>query len=559
MTRSRRRARHAAVRHASALAVACTMLFAATGCGGGSHPAKGQGGQPQAEQLPPPPPPKDPNTPAAPPLVLWAGVTPTGVVQVAQNDLRDYEHMTIASLQGLMARGSNELVWIRPNDGEPWLDYLSATRGISVDTVFSALDMLARFQDKIPGYVRVDSLGNPHSINAGISQAGHTGTIVIDQREELHVATLGLPMLYDVTGYDEPRLLAENPTGWNPSIVFEQKPDILPLLKDLPVLTGGFIYHAGEGRPPFAEQVLAAQPPGAYLLGWRGQNSEQPMVEDASLNSLSLVACDQCQNLSTLAQFPFQPPPRPAPPPAPAVENGTHYVSLMVTDGDNVGFLQNTMWNEQYYGNGLRGAYPLTWEMSPSLVKFAPPILEWYLSHATVNDSFVAGSSGKGYILPHLEPNLNRFLDETEPLLYESGLHIVTAIDDVPLSSGAYDSYANRASIDAVIAKIGPYYQAGDGAVRWVNDKPIVSVRAAIWDDNLTPEQAATAVNALPRAPGAGTNAVSIVVIHPFSRFGTPNNEYGLIDVGRRFRDGLSTHVHLVSIEQAISLLHQLR
>ena len=263
--------------------------------------------------------------------------------------------------------------------------------------------------------------------------------------------------------------------------------------------------------------------------------------------------------MSTLAQFDYQPPSVEPKPTEHAIEQGAHYVSLLVTDGDNIGFLMNELWKQKYFGNGQRGAFPMTWELSPALTRIAPPILEWYLSHGSPNDSFIAGPSGKGYILPHLEPNLDRFLDETEPMLWDSGLHIATVIDELPLASGAYDRYANRASIDAVIAKIGAYYQGGDGAVRFVNDKPIISVKYGIWDGNLTPEQAAAMVNGLPRAPGGGTNAVSVVVIHPFSRFGASERDYGLVDIGRRFRDRLAGHVKLVPIEHLIEIAKQLR
>lgn len=533
------------------------LLAAACGSSGGGQETAGD---PRTEPLLPPPPPKDGSSfTRAPELQLISGVAPRRIVKVSQNALRQYEHLTIASLQGKVARGSEELIWIEPNDDQPWLDYVKETRGVSVERVYNAYDMLHRFIDHIPGYVRVDSLEFPDSINAGISYAGLIGAIAVDRRQELHVQPLGLSMLADLSGYDEAHLLAEHAGEFSRSIVFEQREDILPLLKDLPVLTGGFVFHDGEGRSPFGMSVLASQPPGGFLLGWRGQQSEQPMVEDASLNSLALVACDTCQNISTLAQFAYQPPPVPPKPPVPAIEQGAHYVSLLVTDGDNVGFLMNELWKQKYFGNGQRGSFPMTWELSPALTRIAPPILEWYRAQATPNDSFIAGPSGKGYILPHLEPNLDRFLDETEPMMAESGLRIATVIDELPIASGVYNPYLNRASIDAVVAKVGRYYAAGQGEVAWVNDKPIIAVRDAIWDGHLTPEQAAAEINGLSRAPGAGTNAVSIVVIHPFSRFGASDRDYALVEIARRFRDSLAGHVRLVSIEELVQHARDLR
>ncbi len=535
-------------------------LALAVGSCGGSGGGSGDPATPRTEPLLPPPPPKDASAfTNAPALNLNSGVAPEHIVRISQNALRQYEHLTIASLQGLVARGSTELLWIEPNEDQPWIDHVVATRGITWDRALDAFDVLKRFRDHIPGYVRIDSQGLPDSINAGISFAGLVGAIAVDRRQELHIAPLEIPLLNDLTGYDEARLLAEHPGEFSRSIVFEQREDILPLLKDLPVLAGGFVYHDGEGRSPFALSVLASQPPGGFLMGWRGQQSEQPMVEDASLNSLALIACDTCQNLSTLAQFSYQPPVRVPRPPIPPVEPGLHYVSLLVTDGDNIGFLMNDVWKQKYFGNGLRGAYPLTWELSPALVRVAPPILEWYLGHGTPNDSFVAGPSGKGYILPHLEPNLNRFLDETEPMLWESGLHIATVIDEVAIGSGAYNDYLNRASIDAVIAKIGPYYSGGQGEIRWVNDKPIIAVRTAIWEGFQTPEQAAAAINTLPHAGGAGTGALSIVVIHPFSRFGASERDYALVEVGRRFKDSLDPQVRVVPIEELLQHAKELR
>ena len=78
-------------------------------------------------------------------------------------------------------------------------------------------------------------------------------------------------------------------------------------------------------------------------------------------------------------------------------QNGVMYVSLYISDGDNVQFNQKAsqfLWSNTAH----RGAYPIGLELNPALYELAPTMLEWYISRLTKNDELMGGPAGFSYI-----------------------------------------------------------------------------------------------------------------------------------------------------------------
>ena len=74
-------------------------------------------------------------------------------------------------------------------------------------------------------------------------------------------------------------------------------------------------------------------------------------------------------------------------------EKGVMYVSLYISDGDNVQFNQKAsqyLWSNTTH----RGAYPVGLELNPALYELAPTMLEWYISRLTANDELMGGPAG---------------------------------------------------------------------------------------------------------------------------------------------------------------------
>ena len=71
-----------------------------------------------------------------------------------------------------------------------------------------------------------------------------------------------------------------------------------------------------------------------------------------------------------------------------------HTVAFVMSDGDNLQWLQNDWRSEAWYGAPERGAVPIGWTVPAAAVQLLPSVLAWLTKHATANDTFVAGPGG---------------------------------------------------------------------------------------------------------------------------------------------------------------------
>jgi len=117
-------------------------------------------------------------------------------------------------------------------------------------------------------------------------------------------------------------------------------------------------------------------------------------------------------------------------PPPPPLENKV-YVALILSDGDNVQYMQHGMMRG--WADAARGTIPIGWTVSPLAVDFDPTMLDYYWSTATTNDCLVSGPSGAGYAHINVwnSTNLAIFTKVSAPYLQRSGLRVVTIWDKV--------------------------------------------------------------------------------------------------------------------------------
>lgn len=103
-----------------------------------------------------------------------------------------------------------------------------------------------------------------------------------------------------------------------------------------------------------------------------------------------------------------------------------------------------------------RGRMALNWTIAPGLVDIAPGILNYYYRTATIQDCFVTGPSGMGYMMPFNTLNepgapvgdsltdparMDGYARMTETYLQRSGLRAVTVWDDAtPMQRKSYES-----------------------------------------------------------------------------------------------------------------------
>lgn len=112
-------------------------------------------------------------------------------------------------------------------------------------------------------------------------------------------------------------------------------------------------------------------------------------------------------------------------PPAPSLHNKV-YVSITLSDGDNVQYMQHYM--KKNWGNGARGRVPMGWTAQPLAADLDPAMSNYYWSTATTNDCLVAGPSGAGYTRLDFwgAANVASYARASNPYLQRSGLRGIT-------------------------------------------------------------------------------------------------------------------------------------
>lgn len=150
-------------------------------------------------------------------------------------------------------------------------------------------------------------------------------------------------------------------------------------------------------------------------------------------------------------------------PPTPPLQNRI-YVSITLSDGDNVQYMQHTM--IQNWDSAARGTVPLGWTVQPLLADLDPGMMNYFWSTATTNDCLVAGPSGAGY--DHIEywtsGNIVDFVKASSPYLQSTGIRTVAVCDTV--SSATANAFAtNCVSLLGLNDQDGGYYTAHYGTL----------------------------------------------------------------------------------------------
>lgn len=167
---------------------------------------------------------------------------------------------------------------------------------------------------------------------------------------------------------------------------------------------------------------------GSAYLGWWPE--EQSGVQAASLVGVTTSASDWSTNLTVYGGGPRAIRVKPTPP-KPALQNKI-YVTFILSDGDNLQFLEHSL--KTLWDNPERGKIPLGWTVNPALLDAAPGILNHLYDTATANDALVAGPSGLGYVYPNgwgRQDDLSAWISRTDDYMKRAGFRVVTVWNTV--------------------------------------------------------------------------------------------------------------------------------
>ncbi len=170
-------------------------------------------------------------------------------------------------------------------------------------------------------------------------------------------------------------------------------------LYDYAVASGGFAFwldDANKDEQAIIEEICrtGGYKPGSIVMGYA--KSGDDLLITVNKYGIGYVVSDYYANGSFWCSYPNQSFRQP-PGKARKVEPGKVYVSVTLSDGDNVQFDQNALyvlWRE----DPAKGKVPMGTTMCAGLQELNPFLLEWFYKNRTDNDELMAGPSGYQFI-----------------------------------------------------------------------------------------------------------------------------------------------------------------
>lgn len=472
--------------------------------------------------------------PAAP---VVKGRLPERLHRMNHQSLNRAELVALSSLQGILAKESAENIYL--DDGNAgyriWLDLFRRAPHTEVVDAPAFRDTLARFQNKVAGYILCRA-GDPRSLDIAVSLAGPARGVVMDESLQPVAESLGWHPLYDTRDKDFAWLETVRPAAAPADVLVVQPKELPWQLRDYAVLADAQAmpaWHTADAIERF--QALARCHPNATLLGWGDNDKEDELtfISRSSKAGLPLIPANHVRNLSVLSSLPATGALKQKPAPAdhaaasPAPSRArVHTVTFVFTDGDNLSWLLfDFPTDRRWYGSPARGEISLGWGMAPSLAELAPGVVDWYYQQAAssskARDVFIAGPSGDGYFFPSHMPAdaLDRHCRELNRLMGAADLGLVQIIDTDALDrTDLWGAYLAQPNIDGLIYFDYAPYDKEHGRITWAHGKPVVSAAAQLWGGakNSSPDAIVARLNKAAR-DSHSTRGYSLVVVHAWT------------------------------------------
>jgi hypothetical protein len=323
-------------------------------------------------------------------------------------------------LQGLVNRIQPRIYCYTGDTDVFWLDQMVRRHRIEkIETVATPAALLARFRGVVRGMVVADPR---------LPATRNVATMIAAVRDGLAVSPRlakqwPLPVLDDLRGRWTTSAAAYRwafDNLWdrlNHHVIACSWPDALAL-RDYLVenkvfifwlsgsLDGARAYSDANGELHMMEELFARMPANIPVMSypWAGKDvgiGEGPGVSLFAEFGKYLVGTIDCANLSVHSGLRIGPLRQQPAPDAPPLRRDKVYLSIVMSDGDNLPVLTNGNF-PQLWKDPARGHVPVGWTMSPAAAVLAPDVVDYYYGAATPEDYFLAAVSGVGYTYPDL-------------------------------------------------------------------------------------------------------------------------------------------------------------
>lgn len=415
---------------------------------------------------------------------------PKSLYVIDESNMTNAERTMIATLQGLIANKSDTQIYILTSsepDYKMWLDNLKDDYKINYKIVNDPWKLIDNFKSYVNGYVLYSSV-KPPSINNACTFASLKGSIAIDESIEHILNNHGITNLIQDCR-DSDKYWAYNTlwnSGLNHSTVIDLPPDKFTPLRDYAILSKSLIFYEDNVDDyDLREKIYSSMDDNGRILGWGPD--EHGNVSLASKYGIDMIAADWSYNLSVLSSFPSKPQNQKVTKGIKG-EDGFHYVTFIMSDGDNQQWLLGSNYtNKNWFGSPYRGKFNLGWSLSPSLYYLAPTVFNKYYENASsskYSDAFVVAPSGNGYIYPSKFPanKLSNYTSMLNEYMKKVDQHYVLILDDEAFyKKDLWDKYTCNSNIDGLLYLNYDKNNSYEGKIIWSNNKPVVSCRDLLW------------------------------------------------------------------------------
>lgn len=371
--------------------------------------------------------------------VLWKGNSTIKVDYVrVRQDNGAAEAYLFSSMKGLINR-TQPRIFSYEGDAHAegpyaWLNSL----GISyVENKTNTWVTLAKYASEISGLIVYDPLQN-HTVNLATSIAKEKNALIASPSllHRLTAEPFNFPILEDLRGkFTSPlqvyqTIFDEHWGKTDKRLLIGLSPDHhKAAMREYAVALGAAVIWLDPKKAAesaLLNQFLESMPEGANYMGWWPE--EQPGVDRVSNYGITTIASDYCTNLTFHSGMPRYIDPKPMPA-KPTLENKI-YVAFIISDGDNLQYIEHRM--RRFWDDPNRGSVPIGWTITPAMVDAMPGALNYFHQSATDNDNLISGPSGYGYTYPNnwvnlaLNDQLAGFVAKTEAYNVAAGLRVIT-------------------------------------------------------------------------------------------------------------------------------------
>ncbi|HUA39555.1 MAG TPA: LamG-like jellyroll fold domain-containing protein [Candidatus Sulfopaludibacter sp.] len=353
-----------------------------------------------------------------------------------------------SSMQGIVNRTRPQVICLTSGDGEgeyTWLKLHNLSYNLT-----NGYNLILKYRTNFTGLVVTDT-NQPDTLNLATTMAGVNNELICDPSllATLTNAPYNLPIVDDLRSFhfsDKYALYGYLYTNYWPlcthRIIAGMETNVDGCLRDYLVAVKSAVVWLDPGNAQdaallgkFLTNMTANN--GVYMGWWPNEGNGLSWIAQYGI---PVLASDFYRNGSVFSGVP-----RtiniPDIPPTPPLQNKV-YVALILSDGDNVQYMQHVM--KMDWSGPARGSVPISWTSEALSVDLDPGLLSYYWGTVTTNDCLISGPNGAGYT--HAEnwsaANLAAFAKASAPYLQRSGLRVVTVWDSV--NSGIAQTYATN-------------------------------------------------------------------------------------------------------------------